>query len=156
MHFQHLSGEQGRWFEDTCRNALRWVGFELMDGRQAFPDIGVEVDIVATNRHGVSFFCSCKGSLRGNRPGLKRTDTVKKAIADVVLLHEFGIGPILLMASHLPNQGAAAAMLTTAQRIVPFEIIDPLQDFNRLLQLVDADEPKLRMIFGSNTTAQRQ
>ena len=59
-----------------------------------------------------------KGSVQGARPGLLRTDTVKKAIANGALLAaETDRHPYVVLTSHLPDTGAGAAMLQTALRL---------------------------------------
>jgi hypothetical protein len=75
-NFQSSSRQQGEWFEATCRQVLEAAGFTVDAVHQAIDDAGVEVDIIATNQHAISFFITCKGSYRGRRPGVRRTDTL--------------------------------------------------------------------------------
>jgi hypothetical protein len=79
------------------------------------PAFGVEIDQVATSPSGAEVWFEYKGSVQGARPGLLRTDTLKKAIANGALL----VGhpdrcPYIVLTSHLPETGAGAAMLAVA------------------------------------------
>ena len=144
MHYQASSRRQGAWFEDTCRQILEAAGFTIDGVRQFFPDAGVEVDLIATNLHAISFYITCKGSYRGDRPGARRTDTLKKAIAEAYALHQQGWGPVLLLTSHLPNTRSGRALLASVDPEVLFDTINPLASDRRLRFLASADEARLR------------
>jgi hypothetical protein len=52
----------------------------------------------------------CKGSWEGNRQGLKRTDTLKKALFNGAMLAlTTDRRPYMVVASHPPNIGGAGA-----------------------------------------------
>ena len=87
-NFQRLAGEQGREWRDLCVKALRRAGFAEIQLEQQLPDVGITLDIVATNLQGISLAIECKGSMMGDRPGSKRTDTVLKAIGEAFLLSQ--------------------------------------------------------------------
>lgn len=149
--FQRRAGEQGRWFEETCIKALEWSGFHIADRRTRFDDLGVDVDIIATNAKDISFYINCKGSLYGPRPGLKRTDTLKKAIADAWLLKLGGRGPCLLLTSHIPEDGVGKTMLNLAlTEGLYIAVIRPVEDQPRLRFLGSASEADLRTFEGQS------
>lgn len=115
--FQSLSGLQGRQFADQCDTLLGSMGFALA-GRLVMPDIGVEIDQLGTSPAGRLVWFEYKGSVQGSRPGLIRTDTLKKAVANGALLKgldEKGI--FVVLTSHLPDKGSGLGMLTTALRL---------------------------------------
>lgn len=115
--FQGSAGRQGRQFAEQCDELLRNYGFELR-GRALLRDVGVEIDRVAVSARGQTVWFEYKGSVQGSRPGLLRTDTVKKAIANGALLSaQADRHPYVVLTSHLPVTGAAAAMLQTALRL---------------------------------------
>ncbi|HVR78412.1 MAG TPA: hypothetical protein VMS99_08475 [Acidimicrobiia bacterium] len=112
--FQAEAGRQGRQFAKQCDDALKNVGFELQGGVR-LPQVGVELDQVAIAPSSQELWFEYKGSLRGSRPGLLRTDTTKKAIANGVLLKTLAEAqPFVVLTSHLPEKGFALAMLNTA------------------------------------------
>lgn len=118
MNFQALSSAQGHHFEEHCRFVLGTLGYKI-EGPIRLPEVGVEVDINLTGPNG-QFFVECKGSWQGNRPGLLRSDTVKKAIANAALISASRLlqgrtyPPFVILTSHLPTNGASATMLDLA------------------------------------------
>lgn len=142
LNFQGLAVQQGREFADECIRLATRVGFAVRDQRVVFPECGVEVDLVIENPQGIAFFVECKGSFR-DRPGLQRTDTLKKAICNMVLLDACGVGPLMVLTSHRPADGVGVAMLRVAQRVVPFEVVVPRDDYRRLIRLAVATESDL-------------
>lgn len=141
---QRLAVEQGKHFEQTCEMALKYAGFEIADRHVTFTNVGVEVDIIVTNRHNIAFYSTCKGSMRGTRPGVKRTDTLKKALCDVFLLSDYGWSPILLLTSHVPLTGNGRAMLNAVERSRLFDVLSPWRHGERLRWLANATEDMLR------------
>jgi hypothetical protein len=145
-NFQSLAGQQGRDFEEACFKALEFAGWEISDRRVSFPT--VEIDIIATNREQISFYITCKGSIRGPRPGFRRTDTIKKAIAEAYFIHHEGYSPVLVMASPLPTAegGRATAMIRALTR----DFIYPYSDGQRLKWMCNASEDELRLDMEKN------
>ena len=129
--FQSAAGEQGRQFAQQCDLLLEQSGFRL--GHPVLlRDVGVEIDREAVSPSGRTVWFEYKGSVQGTRPGLMRTDTLKKAIANGALLDALqGHPPYVVLTSHLPSAGAALAMLEAAQKLEYFHdvicIYDPLQ-----------------------------
>jgi hypothetical protein len=129
--FQSAASRQGRQFAEQCDGLLEHNGYQL-SGSVRIPDLGVEVDRAATSPNGRTIWFEYKGSLQGRRPGLLRTDTLKKAIANGALLQGLADHPpFVVLTSHLPTQGAGLGMLTTARRLGYFSdvicIYDPAQ-----------------------------
>lgn len=112
--FQGSSSRQGRQFAEQCDELLRNYGF-LLHGPLTLPEVGVEIDRVATAPSGSRIWFEYKGSVQGNRPGLLRTDTLKKAIANGALIQAVDPrSPYVVLTSHVPTTGAGAAMMRTA------------------------------------------
>ncbi len=112
--FQASAGIQGRQFAEQCDTLLAHLGFELR-GRRVLAEVGVEIDQEAVSPTGTVVWFEYKGSIQGNRPGLRRTDTMKKAIANGALLRALDEpAPYVVITSHLPEAGSGAAMLATA------------------------------------------
>jgi hypothetical protein len=112
--FQGAASRQGRQFAEQCDELLTNYGFDLAPS-VVLRDVGVEVDRVATSPSGRRIWFEYKGSIQGSRPGLMRTDTLKKAIANGALLQAVDErSPYIVITSHLPEAGAGLAMLRTA------------------------------------------
>ena len=70
-----------------------------------------------------------KGSFQGTRPGLMRTDTLKKAIANAALLRALDDHPpYVVLTSHVPQAGAALAMLETSRKLGYFDDVICVND----------------------------
>ena len=126
--FQASAGIQGRQFAEQCDTLLRHLGFEL-HGRRVLTEVGVEIDQEAVSPGGTTVWFEYKGSIQGSRPGLIRTDTLKKAIANGALLRALADpAPYVVVTSHLPEAGSGAAMLDAALRLRYFADVVCLYD----------------------------
>ena len=126
--FQASAGIQGRQFAEQCDTLLRHLGFELL-GRRVLTEVGVEIDQEAVSPGGTTVWFEYKGSIQGSRPGLIRTDTLKKAIANGALLRALADpAPYVVVTSHLPEAGSGAAMLDAALRLRYFADVVCLYD----------------------------
>ncbi|MBK5289230.1 MAG: hypothetical protein JJE46_12280 [Acidimicrobiia bacterium] len=115
--FQASAGEQGRRFAEQCTAFLRGLGWEV-GAPLRLGEVGVEIDAVGTSPGGSVVWFEYKGSVQGNRPGLRRTDTLKKAIANGALLQGLEAPkPFVVITSHLPVGGSGDAMLEAALRL---------------------------------------
>ncbi len=152
-NFQKNAVDQGRWWEDTCVRALGLAGFQIADRHYTPPEVGVEIDIIANSEQGIAFYVDCKGSLKGTRPGLLRTDSIMKSGFVLAALYRYGYTPLLCMPSHLPTRGHGVAQHRVAHELARFEDINPLlvADMHRLEWLASAPEAELIPIFGPPT-----
>lgn len=115
--FQSLSSKQGQAFEQQCRLVISTQGLLVSATPFAVPELGIEIDGEITAPSGNRYWAEFKGSWQGTTPGLRRTDTVKKALANVLLLHVAPgrYPPTVILTSHLPKAGSrGAAMLRVA------------------------------------------
>lgn len=126
--FQASAGIQGRQFAEQCDTLLAHYGYELR-GRRVLAEVGVEIDQEAVSPTGTTVWFEYKGSVQGNRPGLIRTDTLKKAIANGALLRSLADpAPYVVITSHLPDAGSGAAMLQAALELRYFADVICLYD----------------------------
>lgn len=143
-NFQGTSSEQGEQFRQVCVNACRYAGFEIVGAEYRVPDVGLSLDVHLRNQHGIDFLVECKGSMRGERPGCMRTDTVKKAIANGLLLSLSEVSPhfppMLLMTSHIARAGDALAMLEHVPTAIVLDVLSPYNHSRELTAWARADE----------------
>lgn len=126
--FQASAGIQGRQFAEQCDTLLTHLGYQLK-GRRVLAEVGVEIDQEALSPSGRLVWFEYKGSVQGSRPGLRRTDTLKKAIANGALLRSLADpAPYVVITSHLPEAGSGAAMLKAAMRLRCFADVICLYD----------------------------
>ncbi len=150
-NFQSDATEQGKRFHEECIRSLINAGFEIVSQKFVVPEVGIEIDAITHNREGIAMPWEFKGSEQGTRPGLHRTDTMKKAIANGYLFSQweghFTFTPLLVMTSHMPVDagGAVAAMHTVTERSIVLEFVNS-RDHKRLLWLYRATEAQLRAL----------
>ena len=114
--FQHDASEQGRLFDELARMVCRQAGFAVGERPFEVPELGIEVDAELTAKNGTVLWAEFKGSWRGRRPGLRRTDTVKKALCDALLVwaDDEGYPPFIVLTSHHPEPGGRSARMVAA------------------------------------------
>jgi Holliday junction resolvase-like predicted endonuclease len=116
--FQANASRQGRLYEAWALYSLQQQGWHIRTVGWCEPTTRIQVDLVA-EQEGVEHWIECKGSWlsTGQRDGSRRTDTVKKVIANAALLAQVeGARPFVLVTSHLPvAESAGARWLDLAQ-----------------------------------------
>ena len=144
---QKIAKMQGDLFHRECVNALTMAGFEIADQHFVVKDIGVELDCITNNRAGLAMPWEFKGSWQGERPGLKRTDTLKKAIGNGYLFTQSELyqmmTPLFVMTSHFPEDGNGLKMLRAVGRNVIVAFVDS-RDSKTLNWLYSANERDIR------------
>jgi hypothetical protein len=109
--FQASSTVQGANFERQCNEVFASHGF-VLHGRYVVRSVGVEIDQCAERPDFGVILIEYKGSTNGKRPGLLRTDTMKKAIANGALIKDRkGDLQYWVITSHLPESGSSLAMM---------------------------------------------
>ena len=131
--FQARGVRQGKAFDEQCRLVLQGLGFEVSDKPFTVADLGVEFDAELKSRSGSIYWCEFKGSWHGPRPGLRRTDTVKKALADAFIAHvaEADYPPTLFLTTHTPTPGSSGARM-----------LEVALASGALLDVINVNEPK--------------
>lgn len=91
--FQRRAVREGRKAQDFARDLLVHFGFEQIQDRVKLA-CGVEVNFTATDQgksngrdEGIWYF-DVSGAFTSSRPGLKRTDTLWKAVGRAAVIHE--------------------------------------------------------------------
>lgn len=111
-----MAGLQGQIFEDACRVLLTAQGHQV--SKKPFPvsALGIEIDAEVIAQSGATYWAEFKGSWQGKRPGLQRTDTVKKALANAFLVSTAPTQypPVIILTSHLPVSGSSGDRMLAA------------------------------------------
>lgn len=87
--FQVRAGQQGRKAQKMAEVILEQSGFRNIREKVRFP-CGVEVNFKAVDRRGQAWLFDVSGAFSvTQRPGLRRTDTLWKALGKAAVLHSF-------------------------------------------------------------------
>ena len=109
--FQAAAQQQGHMYDQQCRYLLQDAGWDCSPTPIYIRTAGIEIDCAAT-KHNTTIWIEFKGSWRGNQPGMRRTDTTKKALLTGFLLAATGHPhPYIVLTSHLPQPGSAGATM---------------------------------------------
>ena len=101
-------------------------------------DLGVEVHDVAIAGNGARVFIRYCGSWAGGRPGLRRSDTVKKLLHNAYCMKAEGITvPYIVITNQLPRRGSASDMLI--KTAIKHKVLHGIYNLNR-----QPDESALR------------
>ena len=118
-NFQAESKHSGDLFESQVLEDLGRFGQEDIQKNVTVKDVGCEVDF-AYDFRGTQVYVEAKGGLQGEgkRPGAKRTDNVKKAIANAALIKSrYPETQYIVYFSDLTKYGSSShKMLKTAVR----------------------------------------
>ena len=107
--FQVRAVREGRAARDLAREALEVCGFTDIEASVALPG-GVDVNFAARDAAGHTWYFDVSGGFTSNRPGLKRTDTLWKAIGKAAVLHQQQPSvPLVLLTTDAPTSRSAGA-----------------------------------------------
>lgn len=116
---QSLASKQGRVFKVAAKQMLEARGGRVI--QEAFHPLDdpewPQVDLEAIDRQGRRWWIHSRGSWRGDRPGLIRSDTVRKLLAVVYDLYPIAKAEGIMqgvVTSHLPESGTGKSMLDRA------------------------------------------
>jgi DNA modification methylase len=107
MDFQQRAVAEGRAAKQIAEAILLDCEFEFIEKSVRLPS-GVEVNFRAKDKTGGSWLFDVSGGFTSNRPGLKRTDTLWKALGKAAVLHEtLPDTPLVLLTTDTPPKGSA-------------------------------------------------
>ncbi len=106
--FQARAGREGRKAQVMAKAVLLQCGFEVV-GEKVKKPCGVEVNFEARDRSGRKWFFDVSGAFSvTQRPGLRRTDTLWKALGKAAVLHSVEPDtPIVLLTTDRPAPTSA-------------------------------------------------
>jgi site-specific DNA-methyltransferase (adenine-specific) len=107
--FQARAVREGLAARDLARVALEQCGFVDIDPNVNLRS-GVEVNFIAQDQTGKKWYFDVSGGFTSNRPGLRRTDTLWKALGKAAVLHQAEITvPLVLLTTDAPAPNSAGA-----------------------------------------------
>ena len=126
--FQRRAVREGQRAKDIARAVLKDCMFDIVSEEKRFPG-GVEVNFVAKDAKGGRWFFDVSGAFTSNRAGLRRTDTLWKALGKGAVLQAASSGrsPLIFLTTDLPPKGSAGdAALRAARGSVFHDAIEML------------------------------
>lgn len=106
--FQARALREGRAARDLAREALEECGFTDIEPNVKLPE-GVEISFEALDRAGQQWLFDVSGGFTSNRPGLRRPDTLWKALGKAAVLHEaYPASRLVLLTTDVPPRGSSA------------------------------------------------
>jgi DNA modification methylase len=107
--FQARAVREGKAARDLAREALEQCGFVRIDPNSKLQS-GVEVNFIAYDQTGKKWYFDVSGGFTSNRPGLRRTDTLWKALGKAAVLDQAEIRvPLVLLTTDAPAANSAGA-----------------------------------------------
>jgi site-specific DNA-methyltransferase (adenine-specific) len=107
---------EGRKAKDLARIVLEGAGFDDIR-KDVKVAAGVEVDFRARDRQGGLWYFDVSGAFSSSRPGLRRTDTLWKALGKASVLAASQVpAQLVLLTTDLPTRGSPGAKALAAVR----------------------------------------
>jgi DNA modification methylase len=108
--FQARAVRDGKQAKEFARIVLESCDFINIRSDVKFSRLGVELSFLATDRTGQDWAFDVSGAFTSSRAGLRRSDTLWKALGKAAVLHE-GVGdlPLVLLTTDAPARGTAGS-----------------------------------------------
>ena len=112
--FQSRAVREGRQAKDLAGILLQSCGFLNIRSDVKLKNLGVEINFLAEDQTGHEWAFDVSGAFTSNRAGLKRTDTLWKALGKAAVLHE-GLEDVtlVLLTTDAPAKTALGMPLST-------------------------------------------
>lgn len=134
LDFQARATREGKAAKEVAQALLEQAGFHDIT-RDVKVAAGVTVNFRALDRLGGPWFFDVSGGFTSHRPGLKRTDTLWKALGKAAVLHEKERNvPLVLLTTDRParNSAGSAALESVMGPEKPiYAVIEMLKDADR-------------------------
>jgi site-specific DNA-methyltransferase (adenine-specific) len=106
--YQARAVREGRKAKDLAYEVLTQCGFTHVRKDVPYPTLGVEVNFLGRDATGQEWAFDVSGGFTSTRAGLKRTDTLWKALGKAAVLHErHPSTPLVLLTTDAPVKGSA-------------------------------------------------
>lgn len=114
--FRVRAVREGRQAKELAKMVLVHCGFKDLRADVRYPELGVDINFLARDAVGTDWAFDVSGGFTSSGAGLKRTDTLWKALGKAAILHEGRKNlPLVLLTTDLPAKGSAG---DTALRVV--------------------------------------
>lgn len=141
-HFQARAVRQGQKAKVLAHEALAACGFSDIEPDVKYGDLGVEVNFRARDRRGRLYLFDVSGAFSSTRPGLKRTDTLWKALGKASVLYAArhkeprrgDLGPLILLSTDVPTKNSSGGR--ALDTVVSADGKGPVHD---VIELLDAE-----------------
>ncbi len=119
--FQARAVRQGKRAKEIAREVLEHCEFRDIVQDHRFMS-GVEINFAAVDRKGRTWYFDVSGAFTSTRPGLRRTDTLWKALGKAAVLKEAGLGEhrLVFLSTDLPPKGSSGDAALRAVRGTAF------------------------------------
>jgi len=131
-----LAVREGRQAKDFAQILLESCEFTNIRPDVKFPRLGLELTFLATDHLGGDWAFDVSGAFSTSQTGLRRADTLWKALGKAAVLHQGGRDlPLVLLTTHAPIAGSAGQAALEALRGPGSSIFDLIE----LLKPTDAE-----------------
>lgn len=104
--FQTRSIREGRQAKDVAIDLLRECGFTNIASDVKLSELGIEVNLWATDAHGEDWAFDVSGAFTTTRAGLRRTEALWKALAKAAIFRTQNDVPYVLLTTDAPKPGS--------------------------------------------------
>lgn len=130
--FQARAVREGRQAKDLAGILLESVGFVDIRSDVKVAGLGVELNFLALDQAGHEWGFDVSGAFTSRRAGLKRTDTLWKALGKAAVLHERRPDlPLVLLTTDAPSRGSAGYAALDVLRGAGGAVFDLVELLNR-------------------------
>lgn len=106
--FQSRSSREGKKARQIAHELLEYCGFTDIVEDRKLSAIGVEVNFTATAPTGREWFFDVSGAFSSTRPGLRRTDTLWKALGKAFVIRQaYPDTPLVFLTTDRPDPSSA-------------------------------------------------
>jgi DNA modification methylase len=119
---------EGRQAKDLAGLLLEQCGFTDIRTNVKMPGIGITLSFVGFDRAGVEWAFDVSGTFTSGSGGLRRTDTLWKALGKAAVLHQSHPDlPLVLLTTDAPTRGSAGASALEALRCPGGPVLDVVE-----------------------------
>lgn len=119
---------EGLQARDIAQSVIEGCGFTNVRAKVKVPGIGLEVNFIASDATGADWAFDVSGAFTSSRAGLKRTDTLWKALGKAAVLRTMPKPyPLVFLTTDVPTKGSAGARALAAVRGPGNSVLDVIE-----------------------------